>query len=325
MPKISTYTQKTTPVLSDNLIWNDSEDPNLQTKTKRFSLSSIASVIFWDKDTSDLSESGDNRYYTAEREGEVAKLEWGNTFSWTQRIWVPWQKLGLINLWHTGAWGFRSAFIIQDINGNFTIQNQEAWYIRFSTSDTPKMSITGIWNVWIGTTSPIKKLEVSWTSWYTNTSDMWDTDLDFASRGYVNDLTNWTLTSSEYVTFVASTTQQYLDTAIYSTPFNDDWFTPDITVQKHGTINVDFEGQVDWSGWNWVFTIQKNWVDILPSALTISNSTTWSAYQSSTTQQITVEPWDTIRVEMNETWNLSFLRVRNIKVSFDRVTTNDIY
>ena len=66
MGKLSELTTKTTPVWADLLTWLDSEDSNVQTKNKNFSLSSLWSAIFWSRTTTDIPEWS-NLYYTDAR------------------------------------------------------------------------------------------------------------------------------------------------------------------------------------------------------------------------------------------------------------------
>lgn len=62
MGKLSDLTTKTTPVWADLLTWLDSEDSNIQTKNKNFSLSSLWSAIFWSRTTDDIPEGTVNKF-----------------------------------------------------------------------------------------------------------------------------------------------------------------------------------------------------------------------------------------------------------------------
>lgn len=67
MGKISELTTKVNPVWADLVTWLDSEDANLSTKNKNFTISSIWDKSFSDKTTDNLTEWVTNLYYTDTR------------------------------------------------------------------------------------------------------------------------------------------------------------------------------------------------------------------------------------------------------------------
>lgn len=67
MGKISELTTKVNPVWADLVTWLDSEDANVQTKNKNFTVESIWNKNFSDKTTDDLAEWTNNLYYTDTR------------------------------------------------------------------------------------------------------------------------------------------------------------------------------------------------------------------------------------------------------------------
>lgn len=67
MSKISELPTKINPVWNDLVTWLDSEDSNIQTKNKNFTISSIWDKTFTDKTTDNLSEWVSNLYYTDTR------------------------------------------------------------------------------------------------------------------------------------------------------------------------------------------------------------------------------------------------------------------
>ena len=66
---------KTTPVAADILTWLDSEDSNLPTKDKWFTLSTLWTAVFWSNTTADIPEWS-NLYYTEARVSANTTVTW---------------------------------------------------------------------------------------------------------------------------------------------------------------------------------------------------------------------------------------------------------
>lgn len=186
MGKISELTTKVNPVWADLVTWLDSEDANLSTKNKNFTISSIWDKSFSDKTTDNLAEWVTNLYYTDTRvdnNSTVVSL-WVNkedksnktdnittdTWSTTKYPTVNAVENYVLNQWTNINWLTEKTDL--DNNDEFVIydsvwlDNKKVWFSNLQED---------VLN-WLVTNWTISAKTVSATSWwiYTSSSELFN-------------------------------------------------------------------------------------------------------------------------------------------------------